>query len=103
MHIQGKVIRVFDVQTGESARGSWKKREFVLETYAKIPKKICLVLKGESVDSIQLNSGDSLKVSVDIESREYKEKWYTEIRAWKVEPAVLNQDEPGSPAEDYPF
>jgi len=103
MYIQGKVTKVFDIQTGESPRGNWKKREFILETYAKVPKKVCLVLKGESVDSIQLQNGDSIRVSVDIESREYKEKWYTEVRAWKIEPAVLNQDESSQSNEDHPF
>ena len=103
MHIQGKVIRVYDVQVGESQRGTWKKREFILETYAKIPKKVCMVLKGESVDSIQINEGESLRVSVDIESREFKEKWYTEVRAWKIEPAVMNQEELNSSSEEHPF
>lgn len=103
MYIQGKVIRVFDIQSGESPRGSWKKREFILETYAKMPKKVCLVLKGESVDSIQVNVGDSLRVSIDIESREFKEKWYTEVRAWKVEPAIMNQEDQTNNADDNPF
>ena len=103
MHIQGKVIRVYDVQVGESQRGTWKKREFILETYAKIPKKVCMVLKGELVDSIQINEGESLRVSIDIESREFKEKWYTEVRAWKIEPAVMNQEELNSSSEEHPF
>ena len=103
MYIQGKVIRVYDVQIGESQRGTWKKREFILETYAKIPKKVCMVLKGESVDSIQINEGESLRVSIDIESREFKEKWYTEVRAWKIEPAVMNQEELNSSSEEHPF
>ena len=103
MYIQGKVLNVFDIQTGESPRGSWKKREFILETYAKVPKTICMVIKGDAVDSIQVQNGDSLKVSVDIESREYKEKWYTEIRAWKVEPAVNASEDSTNTLDDNPF
>ena len=88
MYIQGKVLNVFDIQTGESPRGSWKKREFILETYAKVPKKVCMVIKGDAVD---------------IESREYKEKWYTEIRAWKVEPAVNTSEDSTNTSDDNPF
>lgn len=102
MYIQGKVIQIFDIQSGESSKGTWRKREFILETYAKIPKKVCLVIKGDLIDNFKLNIGDSLKISVDIESREYKDRWYTEIRAWKIEPAVLNEGSP-SDAEDHPF
>jgi hypothetical protein len=102
MFIQGKVVNLFDIQSGESPRGAWKKREFVLETYAKIPKKVCLVIKGELVDTMKLAVGDSLKVSVDIESREYKERWYTEVRAWKLEPAV-SEEAPSQMIDDNPF
>lgn len=102
MYIQGKVINVFEVQSGESTRGTWKKREFILETYAKIAKKVCLVIKGELVDTMKVSVGDSLKVSIDIESREYKERWYTEVRAWKIEPAV-NEETTHAKADDNPF
>lgn len=62
-----------------------------------------MVIKGDAVDSIQVQNGDSLKVSVDIESREYKEKWYTEIRAWKVEPAVNASEDSTNTLDDNPF
>lgn len=103
MYIQGKVIKVFDIQTGESPRGSWRKREFILETFAKIPKKICIVIKGEPADTIQIQTGDNIKVSVDIESREYKEKWYTEVRGWKVEPADSANTSSTESNDDNPF
>lgn len=103
MYIQGKVIKVFEIQSGESPRGNWKKREFILETYAKIPKKVCLVLKGDLADTIQVNPGDSLRVNIDIESREYKEKWYTEVRAWKIEPAILSAENSSNVDEEDPF
>lgn len=86
MQIQGKIIQSYPLQSGESTRGVWKKKEFVIETYAKIPKKVCLSLRGESAENLSINVGDSVKVSIDIESREHNGRWYTEARAWKVEP-----------------
>lgn len=103
MQIQGKIIQINPIQTGESPRGAWKKREFIVETYAKFPKKVCAVIKGDLVDSIQLNQGDSVKVSIDIESREFKDRWYTEVRAWKVEPATEDGDSSSSYSEESPF
>lgn len=93
MYIQGKVIQVGTVQTGESPRGQWKKREFIVETYAKIPKKVNLCLRGEAVDLFQIAIDDSLKVSIDLESREHNGRWYTEVRAWKIEPANISETE----------
>lgn len=106
MFIQGKVLKVFDIQSGESARGSWKKREFLVETFAKIPKKVNLCMRGEAVDSYTIHEGDQLKINIDLESREHNGRWYTEVRAWKIEPATPS-DESGSshPAsqEEDPF
>jgi hypothetical protein len=31
--------------------------------------------------------GDALDVSFDVESREYNGKWYTDVKAWKVNAA----------------
>jgi len=62
-----------------------------------------MVIKGDAVDSLQVQNGESLKVSVEIESREFKEKWYTEIRAWKVEPAVDSSEGPSNSSGDNPF
>jgi len=90
MYIQGKVIATFEIQSGESTRGTWKKREFLIETFAKVPKKVNLCLRGDMVDSVQINAGDSLKVSIDLESREHNGRWFTEVRAWKIEPAEMN-------------
>jgi len=34
-----------------------------------------------------LQIGNILKIDFDIESREYNSKWYTDIKAWKIEVA----------------
>lgn len=101
MYIQGKVLKVFEVQTGESQRGPWRKREFLIETFSKVPKKVNLCLRGESVDSYKIQEGESLKINIDIESREHNGRWYTEIRAWKIEPAVYTEGEHDSQDQDY--
>jgi hypothetical protein len=31
--------------------------------------------------------GDKVKVSFNISSREYNGRWYTDVRAWRIEPA----------------
>ena len=40
---------------------------------------------GEKVDQYNLAVGDLVNVAVDLESREYNGRWYTEARAWKVD------------------
>jgi hypothetical protein len=97
MEIKGKVLQLLPLTTGQGKKGAWKKQEFILETQSQYPKKVCLSLWGEKVDQYALKAGDLLSVSVDLESREYNGRWYTEARAWKIEKS-------GSAAtDDVPF
>lgn len=88
MEIVGKVILALPEQSGVSAKGnSWKKREYVLETFDSFPRKIHFDFFGDKADQYPLNPGDSIRLSFDIESREYNGRWFTSIRGWKSEPA----------------
>jgi hypothetical protein len=85
MEVKGKVIQLLALQSGMGKKGPWKKQEFILETQSQYPKKVCLSVWGEKVDQYNLAVGDLVSVAVDLESREYNGRWYTEARAWKVD------------------
>ena len=115
MEIAGKIVDLLPLQTGEGKNGTWKKQEFILETQAQYPKKICISVWGDKIDQFNLKAGEPVNVSIDVESREYKGRWYTDVRAWKVEkqstdsqaglPPDFGQPEPepsGDP-DDLPF
>lgn len=113
MEVKGKVIQLLPMQSGMGKKGQWKKQEFIIETQAQFPKKICLSAWGDKVDQFNLAVGDMVTVAVDLESREYNGRWYTEARAWKLEKtgqqsAATADDEPffsqeTSSADDMPF
>lgn len=88
LEITGKLISKLPMQSGTSARtgSTWQKQEFVIETGDQFPKKICANLWGDKADQLnQYNIGDPVKVSFDLESREFNGKWYTDVKAWKLE------------------
>ncbi|MCQ2283541.1 MAG: DUF3127 domain-containing protein [Bacteroidales bacterium] len=93
LEITGKLIARLQMQSGTSKAGNnWQKQEFVIETMDQYPKKICANLWGDRIDQLnQVNINDTVKVSFDLESREFNGKWYTDVKAWKVEPAMANQ------------
>lgn len=84
MEISGKIIEILPVQIVKSAKGEWKKQEFILETLAQYPKKICITNWNEKLN-IVADKAKTVKVFVDIESREYNGRWFTEVKAWKIE------------------
>jgi hypothetical protein len=88
LELSGKLVKVMPEMRGSGRNGEWVKQEFVIETNEQFPKKVCITAWGEKVDEIKaLNPGDDLKVFVNIESREYNDKWYTDVKVWKFETA----------------
>lgn len=87
MEIIGKIIYALPEVTGvaKSTGNPWKKREYVLETQETYPKKVHFDFFGERADQYPLQVGQMVKLSFDIESREYQGRWYTSIRGWKAE------------------
>lgn len=86
MEITGKIIAALPEQGGTSRSGNpWKKREYVLETLENYPRKVCFNLFGDRADQFPLTVGEVVTVSFDLESREYNGRWYTDVRAWKVD------------------
>ena len=45
--------------------------------------------------------GDDIKVSFNLESREYNERWFTEVRVWKLDPAGAISANPGQAIPTY--
>jgi len=84
MEITGTVVSLLPMQTGQGKNGVWKKQEFILETPGQYPKKVCLSLWGEKVDENRIAVGERITASINIESREYNGRWYTDVRAWKI-------------------
>lgn len=86
MEITGKIILCMPEQGGTSKAGkAWRKREYVLETQETYPKKVCFNIFGDRIDQYPINQGDDVTVSFDLESREFNGRWYTDVRAYKVE------------------
>lgn len=111
--ITGKVIKILPEQTGQGQFGKWVKQEFVIETTDKYPKKVCFTTWGDKTDDLKkIFPGDTVTVSFNPESREYNERWYTDLKAWKIQKegaeqsAEMNDAPPFSendiPPEDEP-
>jgi hypothetical protein len=87
MELTGTVIALLPEVTGQGKNGMWRKQEFILEIPSQYPKKVCISLWGDKIDQAGLAVNETVTASIDVESREYNSRWYTEVRAWKVEKA----------------
>jgi hypothetical protein len=86
LELIGRLIKTLPVQSGTSARGAWSKQDFVIETLDQYPRKVCVSAWGERINGLAgANEGDILKINFTVESREFNERWYTDVRAWNIE------------------
>jgi hypothetical protein len=87
MQLTAKLIQMLPLQTGTGKNGQWKKQDIIVETEGQYPKKVCVSIWGDKINEGLLKAGAMLNISFDVESREYNSRWYTDVKAWKVEAA----------------
>ena len=70
---------------GTSQRGEWMKQEVVFELPGEFDRKICVGFWGDKAQWMPgtLREGDKVAVSINVESREYNGRWFTEARGWR--------------------
>ena len=106
LELEGRIARKLNIQSGATARGPWQKQEFILEYQeGNFPTQVCMNVWGEDkVKELErYQVGDKVKVSFNLSSREYNGRWYSDIRAWRIEPAgQTSQVAPPPPSAPMP-
>lgn len=103
MDITGRLIKILPEMRGESQRGPWVRGGFVIETEDTYPRQVAFTLFGEDrlamLQSLLMNA--PVVVTFSPESREYQERWYTDLRCIRVVPfagAATAAAQPAAPA-----
>ncbi|MDI6401520.1 DUF3127 domain-containing protein [Balneolaceae bacterium ANBcel3] len=102
LSLSGKVIQVLQEQSGESRNGTWRKRDFILETGGQYPKKVCITQWGDKIDQEPVAVDEDVVVSINIESREYNGRWYTDVKAWRINKESGSDGPPAPPPPTPP-
>lgn len=64
----------------------WKAGSYVLETQEQYPKKICFdVFGADRIQQFNIQVGEMMTVSFDIDAHEYNGRWFNSIRAFRVD------------------
>ena len=105
MEFTGKIIAILPQRGGVSKSGNeWKVQEYVIEDHGQYPRRMCFDVFGtDKIEQFNIQMGDELTVSFDIDARQWQDRWCNSIRAWKVEragsaPADNGQGVPPPPA-----
>lgn len=114
MEFTGKIIAILQPKGGvsKSTGNEWKVQEYVIENHDQYPRKMCFEVFGaDKIAQFNIQMGEELTVSFDIDARQWQDRWFNSIRAWKVErvgaPAPMgaapaSMDSPVPPASAVP-
>lgn len=102
IYIEGQIIAVLPEARGVGQKGEWVSQDFVLKTDDNYPKNICFTILGaDKIKEANIRIGDVVSIGVNLESREFKGRWYTSIKAWSVKKkfeAQVTKQAPPAPA-----
>lgn len=93
MEFKGRIIAALPPRSGVSQKGSqWQCNEYVIEqTEGQYPRKMCFEVFGDKIQEFNLQSGNEYVISFDIDARQWKDRWFNSIRAWKAVPVQATQ------------
>ena len=106
MEFTGKVIAILPPRGGvsKSTGNEWKVQEYVIENHDQYPRKMCFdVFGADKIAQFNIQMGEELTVSFDIDARQWQDRWFNSIRAWKVERVAAPQMGAPEPAPEAPF
>lgn len=104
MDFNAKLVQINEPITGEGKNGTWKRQDLIFETESQYPRKICVSVWGDRAinNPADIVIGNRLNVSFEIESREYQGRWYTDVRAWRIQPVANAMAAAPAPAQEAP-
>ena len=121
MEFTGKIIAILSPRGGVSktSGNEWKSQEYVIENHDQYPRKMCFdVFGADKIEQFNIQMGEELTVSFDVDARQWNDRWFNSIRAWKVErvgagapmapgapvpPPATPEFTPGDAKDDLPF
>lgn len=100
--LSGTVKKIFDEQTFASG---FNKREFVVTTPDdKYPQDIKFECLKDNVELVnKLSEGEQVKVTFDINGREWNEKYFVNLKAFRIESAGTPANKSSSSSAPPPY
>jgi len=99
--VVGRLHKKFDT---EKKTESFQAREFVIEIDGNYPQFIKFQLVQDKCSIIDdYNEEDSIKVHFDLRGRQWQDKYFTNLNAWRVEAGTAPSATAPPPVDDASF
>lgn len=104
-NVTGTIVKVFDKKSGTSQAGKeWASQDFLIQEQNSENTLFFNVFGEENITNYNLNEGDAVSVILDVRSREWNGRYYTELRCKQCFQTAKKKATMPSPAStDAPF
>lgn len=101
MQLEATVVAVLPLESGVSktSGNEWKKATVIVETGGQYPKKVVLSNMKRAEEFIALPIGSAFTFDIDVESREYNGKWFTNCSCFRWTPVGAQPQQ--APVQQY--
>ena len=102
MQFQGRIYKLFPVQSGTSQRGEWTKQDFIFEYFEqptdRYADRVLLSIMNDRIKDYDLHEGDEVIIGFGHNTREYQGRYFNDIRLYHFEKVkqVGNNDAPAA-------
>ncbi|MDE6272882.1 MAG: DUF3127 domain-containing protein [Muribaculaceae bacterium] len=99
MDFVAKLVQDLPMEEGVSKAGNnWRKKSWIVQTFGQYPKTVQVIALGNAIDNVHMELMKVYNLSVDLESREYNGRWYTDVKVFRavetVDPSLAPQGYP---------
>lgn len=85
MHFKGVIKAVSPIQSFAGRDGrEYRKIEAVAETNERYPQSVVFTIENENIERYPIQLGAVVELELSFRAREYKQRWFNQITAWKV-------------------
>ena len=92
MQFQGRIYKLFPVQSGTSQRGEWTKQDFIFEYFEqptdRYADRVLLSVMNDRIKEYDLHEGDTVICGFSHTTREYQGRYFNDIRLYHFEKVV---------------
>jgi len=85
MTITGTIKQIKPVESGVSNGNTWKNQLVIIDQGGEYPKDLAVKINPDKIDINQFAEGESITAHIEVQSREYNDRYYTDVKAWKIE------------------
>lgn len=95
MQFQGRIYKLFPVQSGTSQRGEWTKQDFIFEYFEqptdRYADRVLLSIMNDRIKDYDLHEGDEVIIGFGHNTREYQGRYFNDVRLYHFEKVVRRE------------